>query len=327
MQSVIVGGHGAAAEVDPLAHVAIAHIGEMADLGAVAQHGVFQLHKIADAAMIAHLAVRAHIGEGPHGGVASDGTLVQLTGVDGGIVPYRTIPDHAVRADLAVPADMGTAPQDRPGQQRRTFPHSAAGINVGVDRIHYRDAGKNKTAQQQIAAQRHDLLQGGSVRHRKEGRGHAARGPDGGRICRTVRQRQSLRQAGTQQRRVSGIGGTGMLSDHRHHRFRYHHGIALCSLKRIVQSRKKGYVVYLFQRISSVFSPIFITNNKKPLNTTGTQLLAHPSDNGAKEHGMQHQRFHSGSSAGTAGAKINHSLSIIHRNDTPQRDVNNSSNG
>ena len=110
-----------------------------------------------------------------------------------------------------------------------------------------------------------------------------------------------------------------MLSDHRHHRSRYYHSITLRSLQRIAQSRKKGYVVYLFQRVSSVFPPIFITNNKKPLNTTGTQLLTHPSDNGAKEHGMQHQRFHSGSSAGTAGAKINHSLSIIHRNDTPPK--------
>ena len=79
----------------------------MRDLGAVADDAVFDLHKVAHADMVADGAVWADVGEGAHRGVAADGTLVGLGGVDRRLIPDHTGVDHGVGADGAVFTDNG----------------------------------------------------------------------------------------------------------------------------------------------------------------------------------------------------------------------------
>ena len=46
--TVIIDGDTSAAEVDTLAHIAVAHISQMRNLGAFVEDGILDLHKIAD---------------------------------------------------------------------------------------------------------------------------------------------------------------------------------------------------------------------------------------------------------------------------------------
>src|SRR5699024_3536 len=101
LHAVVVGGDGAAAEVDPAAHVAVPHIGQVGDLGAVADDGVLHLHEVPHLDVVPDGAAGADVGEGPHVGAAADGALIHLGGVDLRLVADDTVPHHGVGADGA----------------------------------------------------------------------------------------------------------------------------------------------------------------------------------------------------------------------------------
>lgn len=77
-KAVVVRRDRAAAEVDALAAIAVADVGEVRDLRAVADDAVFDLDKVADFDMIADLRVRADIGKGTDSRVRADGALIEL---------------------------------------------------------------------------------------------------------------------------------------------------------------------------------------------------------------------------------------------------------
>ena len=119
LHAVIVGGDGAAAEVDLAAHVAVPHIGQVGDFGAVTDGGVLHLHKVAHLDVVPDGAAGAHVGKGPHVGAAADGALVHLGGIDLCLIADDAIPHHGIGTDGAAAADGGLPPQDGARQDDR----------------------------------------------------------------------------------------------------------------------------------------------------------------------------------------------------------------
>lgn len=219
-------------------------------------------------------------------------------------------------------------PQDRPRQQRHAGSHSAPGIHIGVVGIDDGDAVQRHPLHQQLTSIRHSGLQCGGVGHRQKCGRQRLRLPeraDTHSLRRAICQGQALRQTSPQHSGVGGVNGARFLSRCGNHRAGNDNHTALGGGKRLLQPVIKAHAGDIMQRLGRLVSPIFLTDNKKPLNTAGQQLLTHPSDNGAKEHRLQHQRFHSGISAGTAGAKINDRQFVIHWKTPPiKRDTNSS---
>ena len=140
LHAVIVGGDGAAAEVDMAAHIAVPHIGEMGDLGAVADGGVLHLHEVAHLDVVPDGAAGAHVGKGPHVGAAADGALVHLGGIDLCLIADDAIPHHGIGTDGAAAADGGLPPQDGAGQEHGPPADGDPGVDIHRTRVQHPDA-------------------------------------------------------------------------------------------------------------------------------------------------------------------------------------------
>jgi len=131
LRPVVVDGHGAAAEVAVSADIAVAHIGQMGNLGAVADGGVLDFHEVADLDAVADVRARPDIGERTDARVVADGRIVDLRGIDDGVVADLCVFEIAVGAYRAVLADRGLPAQDGAGQDRRADADGDGGIDVG----------------------------------------------------------------------------------------------------------------------------------------------------------------------------------------------------
>ena len=238
--AVIVGGDGAAAEVHPLPHVAVAHIGQMADLGAVSDDGVLHLHEVPHPAVVTDTAVGPDIGEGPHGGVAADGALIDLRGIDGGVLSHDAVPHHGVGADLAAGADGGMAPEDGTRQQGHAGSDGAAGIDIGGGGVYDGDA--RHAPQQQLTGIRHGGTERRLIRHRAEYRRQRLRLPqtaDAAGLRRAVRQRDAALQTGLQRPDLGGVYAAAVLrAVHRHHGAGDYDDLTLCIGQRLLRVSK-----------------------------------------------------------------------------------------
>ena len=132
LRAVVVDRDRAAAEIHPLAHVAVAHIGQVRDLRPVADHGVLDLHKIADLHAVSDRRAGADVRERTDLRVIADGGGKRVRRAHRRAVAHAHVLQKRVRTDGAVFADARAAAQDRPGQQRRPRADRHRRIDVGI---------------------------------------------------------------------------------------------------------------------------------------------------------------------------------------------------
>ena len=148
---VIVDRHGAAAEVDVLAHIAVADVGQVGDLCPVADGGVFDFDKVAAADMIADARAGTDVGERPDGRVAADLGVIDLRGVDFRPLADLDILQIAVRPDGAAVGDRRRAAQDGAGQNGRARADEDGRLDIGVVIVPDRDACRGKVLEDPTA--------------------------------------------------------------------------------------------------------------------------------------------------------------------------------
>ena len=119
--AVVVDRHRAAAEVDVLAHVAVAHVGQMRDLGAVADGGVLDLRRSRPRApRFRRCCTGADIRKGADVRVVADGGIIDLRGVDLRAVADACVLQTACSGRLCSFCRSRSAPRRiGSGQQRR----------------------------------------------------------------------------------------------------------------------------------------------------------------------------------------------------------------
>ncbi|MPM51431.1 hypothetical protein SDC9_98180 [bioreactor metagenome] len=139
-RAVVIDRHRAAAQIHVFADVRVSHIGQMRDLGAVADDGVLQLHKVPHLGVLPHGAAGTNVSKGTHLGVAADGALAALGGVNHGLVAYHAVLKHGVGADFAAGADNRSPAQDGAGQQKGAGRNGHPGVRVNRIRVQHENA-------------------------------------------------------------------------------------------------------------------------------------------------------------------------------------------
>ena len=110
-QTVIVYCNGTAAEVYLLAHIAVAHIGEVCDGGLLAYGGVLDLYEVTDLDAVLEVRVRTDMNERTSLDRIFDLRLKRLDIVQCDMVADLAVLDEAVRANGTLCADLGFSSQ------------------------------------------------------------------------------------------------------------------------------------------------------------------------------------------------------------------------
>ena len=135
LESIVVGGDGAAAEIDSAAHVGIPHIRQVRHLGSLSQHAVFQLDKGPDVAMGTHGAVWPDVGVRPYVAALAQGALIDLGSVDHHAVFHGTGVYHRLGADGAVFPDGGFSLDPSAWQQDSPLAYPSPVLHINRRRI------------------------------------------------------------------------------------------------------------------------------------------------------------------------------------------------
>src|SRR4030095_12691964 len=108
VDAVVVAGDGARAEIRTLAHLGVAHVGEMRHLGPPANPGLLDLDEVADLGAGAYLRERAQVAEGAElRALLHRGFREHTVGLEQHAVAEPAPGDLRARADHALGADRG----------------------------------------------------------------------------------------------------------------------------------------------------------------------------------------------------------------------------
>ena len=140
MDTVVVAGDGAAADVYAGAHRAVADVGEVRHLGALADDRVLDFHVRAHVRALEDVGAAAQVRARAAGDVALDGDVCAHGLLERDVVGDGAVGETRVGADLALLAHARLAPEHRHGEQDRVAPDGDVGAHPDRARVEHRDA-------------------------------------------------------------------------------------------------------------------------------------------------------------------------------------------